>query len=64
MQPKYSTMPHVNEAVIGLIASMRRHPFAPLSRIEDGTMSFADVIEKIRFRFGDRAAQSITVTFH
>jgi hypothetical protein len=43
---------------------MRQSPYAPLARVEQGTMSVADVIEKVRQRFGQRAAASMRITVH
>jgi hypothetical protein len=36
----------------------------PSPRVKRGTMSIADVIERIRLRFGDHAAGSIKITVH
>jgi hypothetical protein len=58
----YSHLKHINEAVIGLVCCMDPQPYAP--RVKQGTMTIADVIEKIRFRFGDLAARSVHFTVH
>lgn len=43
---------------------MARNPYSLLLRVQDGTMTIGDVIENIRSRFGDRAAESIRITVH
>ena len=40
----FSPLPDVNEAVIGLIACLRFNPYAPLERIEQGTMTLGEII--------------------
>jgi len=64
MWPQFSPMKHIQEAVIRLVVCMRQDPHAELEPVEHGTMSLPDVIEKIRFRFGERAARSIRITVH
>ena len=64
MWPQFSPLSHVNEAVIREIVCMRRNPYSPMERVEQGTMTLPDLIEKIRFRFGDRAAKSVRITVH
>jgi hypothetical protein len=65
---RYSDIDDIDQAVIGLICCMNPDgPFAcPWSRprVKTGTMSIADVIEKIRFRYGDRAARSVKIVVH
>lgn len=65
---RYSDDDTVDQAVIGLICGMdSAGPFAcPWSerRVRPGTISIADVIARIRFQYGDRAASSIQITVH
>jgi hypothetical protein len=66
---RYSDIEEIDQAVIGLICGMDPagpYPCAaqPSPRVKRGTMSIADVIERIRLRFGDHAAGSIKITVH
>jgi hypothetical protein len=61
---RYSDLKHVDEAVIGLVCCMDPQPYATTPRVKHGTMTIADVIEKIRLRFGDLAARSVHFTVH
>jgi hypothetical protein len=64
MMERYSDLKHINEAVIGLVCCMDPQPYATTPRVKHGTMTIADVIEKIRFRFGYLAARSVSITVH
>ena len=65
---RYSDDHDIDQAVIGLLAAMNPEgPFAcPWSppRVKHGTMSLGDVIARIRFQYGERAARSIKITVH
>jgi hypothetical protein len=65
---RYSDINEIDQAVTGLLCSMDPHgPLAcPWSepRVKRGTMSIADVIEKIRLRYGESAARSVRITVH
>jgi hypothetical protein len=59
----------VNEAVKGLLCSMDPDGWMAIfissaPKVKQSTMTLADVIERIRFQFGDRAAASIRITVH
>ncbi len=65
MTPKYSDLHHINEAMIGLVACLGGNPYVfPPPRTGTANMGIADMIAKIRERFGDEAAASIKITVH
>jgi hypothetical protein len=65
---RYSDDDAIDQAVIGLVACMNPDPYPcagqPSPVVKRGTMSIADVIERIRFQYGDRAARSVKIVVH
>jgi hypothetical protein len=67
MSERYSDNDDVNQAVIAIICCMVENPYempGTEPRVRPGRFSIADVIEKIRFRFGDQAAASVRIVVH
>jgi hypothetical protein len=63
LSPTFSPHKHVNDAVIIEAYRMGANPYC-WDVVRDAPMTIADLIEKIRFLFGDRAAASIAITVH
>ena len=62
--PRYSEIGRVNEAVQNEVYFMGAAPYDFTPGAKLGTMTIADLIEKIRYRFGSQAAASIRITVH
>jgi len=61
--PRFSPYHHVNDAVMSEASFMGANPY-DWRKVKAGSMTVADLIEKIRFRFGDRAANSVKIVVH
>jgi hypothetical protein len=63
--PQFSPYPNINRAVVLMAYTMGANPFVHAGAIvHDASMTIGDVIEKIRFEFGDQAAASVTIVVH
>ncbi len=61
MRPQFSPIAHVNDRFLQLIDYCGANPYAPVPR---PTNTAADIVDRIRFEMGNRAANSIKVVFH
>ena len=65
MWPEFSPLPQINRSVQLMAYTMGANPFLHAGEIVyTAPMTIADLIEKIRFEFGDQAAASITIVVH
>ncbi|MET4372552.1 hypothetical protein ABIA99_005261 [Bradyrhizobium sp. LB12.1] len=62
---RYSVYDVVNDTVVGIVTyGMRENPYAVPKPVEVGTMTIADIVDVVRRRHGEKAADSVRFTVH
>ena len=61
--PVFSDLRHVHDAIVREAWTMGSNPY-PRDKVLVASKTITDLVEEIRIRFGDEAAESITIVVH